>query len=1130
MSDDIFGREPHEWSDPDLEARLVALIMGEASAFEEEALTRLMEERPEVVVLKRRLEVVHGLMFNAVKPQHDEEWKLSPERRGKLMEALGIGAAEEDEAEWESDGNGNGNGESAKEIRIRKAGRTMMWAAAACILVNVVLIFFLVGSLKTAGSYSTTGAADGEQRRNVMSPGSEVSLNLESNSRKVDNLMAHESPLPPPSARPGGNSPDIIEEANGGFLSRRADPEPSARPAGPGPKPAAPPITVARRQPAKSEDKPMQELRREIADAQPVPMSATIEPPKPPEPGDRASSALAKLKRNIELPQLAENQKGGDASEPDPFGAPVPPARQPVLQGENSTTGFTTNVELREKPPARKAPIPIAFGSQLNAPGKESEVRPLDLASGDDAGLRSGDATISSGQRIVLPGQPGSGVVAGLSLEDDFADGWGAGAGRGGEPDGSQPRNSRDFVPPDELFVGGGTAGGGGGIGGVALEEGVVAQRFSLTNPAEDLLMEGRKAYAEGNYDEAVEKYQKSLAALPDGFAPDPRRGEIEAHLADGKVAQAQKMRRMGRYNEARDSLADVLAMDPDNEFARRELGYLDEPIRTGQALTYEHAENVDKVRRNLYTAEGYKNLGLYDKAIEEYNKALRIDKYNTAARRGMEQIHKLKSDYYDSAYDETRARLLAQVDAAWEEAVPPAREADARSAPAASEDMAASGVPVVDFKLRNMVIPELNLEDATVDEAIDLLRQRTRELDQFELDPSKKGMNFVIRKPRVDGGLAGLDEELDAEGGLGAVDPGAARIKGLKLQNVTLDEALQAIADQSGMRYRVDDHAITMLPLGAGEGEDLVTRKWKVSPTFLSDLSSADESGEGEPDPFGGDDTGLGGSALKARRPLIEILKDSGIDFPPGATAQYLPGTSTLIVSNTRTNIDLVDRMTESLFESAPPRPIDERLFKRGSGGGRERTKAQELVEFRLNNIILPVVDFDDTTVEEAIDFIRQRARELGHLRAGSEGQGHRVCHPETSPGCRGRGGAGRGAGSGRGSRRSRSGERDREGAQAAERSDRDSVAVYLRTGEVALQDPGGWEGRDPAPGRRGGGGSHHAHVGNPSGPDGRAAESTRLRRARSVWRADDRVREGGGAAGVAGPAPGRYSKGCRH
>ncbi|NIP93849.1 MAG: tetratricopeptide repeat protein, partial [Akkermansiaceae bacterium] len=196
------------------------------------------------------------------------------------------------------------------------------------------------------------------------------------------------------------------------------------------------------------------------------------------------------------------------------------------------------------------------------------------------------------------------------------------------------------------------------------IEEREITRRAEATREAERLLDDGRKAYAQGDYEEAVQSYQSALSTLPGGFATESRRRVMEQHLADGTVALAQSYRRVGKYTEARDKLEGVLTVDPNNQLARQELEYLDDPIRTNPALDYTHTQNVDKVRRHLYTAEGYKNLALYDKAIAEYENVLRIDPYNSAARRGLEGISKLKSDYYMAAYDETRARLLAQVDA----------------------------------------------------------------------------------------------------------------------------------------------------------------------------------------------------------------------------------------------------------------------------------------------------------------------------------------------------------------------------------------------------------------------------------------------------------------------------------
>jgi len=441
-------------------------------------------------------------------------------------------------------------------------------------------------------------------------------------------------------------------------------------------------------------------------------------------------------------------------------------------------------------------------------------------------------------------------------------------------------------------------------------------RRAEKVRQAEDLLGSGREAYQKGDYETAVTSYNEALGILPGGFATAERRRALEAHLADATVALSQQFRRTGKYAEAREKLNQVLSIDPNNQRARQEIEYLDDPIRTNPALTYDHTTNVDKVRRFLYTAEGFKNLGLFDDAIREYQKVLQVDPYNSAARRGMEGIHQLKSDHYRSAYDEARARMLAEVDAAWEMAVPPPVELDGSIV----GGLRPSAVGVnIEFKLKNMLIPVVDFDDTTVEEAIDFLRQRAQELDKWELDPIKKGINFVIRKPRIGGGAP--DAELDVEGGLGAIDPGSARVKELKLRNVPLANVLQYICDQARLRYKVDDFAVTLLPIGSAEGEDVLTRKWKVPPTFLNDIGTGGGDGDGaaEVDPFAGDDGGLGNRSLAPRRPLMEILKESGIDFPPGSSAQYIPSTSTLIVSNTPQNLDLVDQLVEDILGGTP-------------------------------------------------------------------------------------------------------------------------------------------------------------------------------------------------------------------
>lgn len=78
--------------EPELEARLVAAALGEASAFETAELERLVLEKPELGIFKRRIEAVHGLVGTAVRPEQ-APLRLAPERRAKILEAIGAAPA-----------------------------------------------------------------------------------------------------------------------------------------------------------------------------------------------------------------------------------------------------------------------------------------------------------------------------------------------------------------------------------------------------------------------------------------------------------------------------------------------------------------------------------------------------------------------------------------------------------------------------------------------------------------------------------------------------------------------------------------------------------------------------------------------------------------------------------------------------------------------------------------------------------------------------------------------------------------------------------------------------------------------------------------------------------------------------
>lgn len=476
------------------------------------------------------------------------------------------------------------------------------------------------------------------------------------------------------------------------------------------------------------------------------------------------------------------------------------------------------------------------------------------------------------------------------------------------------------LMPVMNAHAGEGSYGSSGSTGsGLAQREAI--RRQQAVAEADQLLAEGREAYAAQDYEKAVTKYKQALAKLPPAPVLDDRRTVIKQHLVDASIALAAQYRKVGKYTEARALLDFVLSpeVDPGNGRAQVELGYLDDPIRTNPALTYEHTQNVDKVRRALYMGEGHYNLGKFDDAMREFEGVLRIDPYNKAARRWMEKIAAAKSDYYRSAYDQTRAELLMEVDKAWELAVP--RDAPTAGPGDIMDPRLTSGSALIMEKLRSIIIPVIDFEDTSVEEAVDFLRTRSRELDTTTTNPAEKGINFVVRKPQAGAAAAAADATgLEAAaGGLGVVaDPGALRVKELRLTNVPVATALKYICDSTRLKYKVDDFAVTLVP-ATDDGEDIVTRSFQVPPDFLDALSDGGGATEPAADPFATTAESGGGGGLKPRGNVQDLLKAKGVPFPEKASANFIPANSTLVVRNTPTNLDLIEQIVDAMKIDTP-------------------------------------------------------------------------------------------------------------------------------------------------------------------------------------------------------------------
>jgi len=430
-----------------------------------------------------------------------------------------------------------------------------------------------------------------------------------------------------------------------------------------------------------------------------------------------------------------------------------------------------------------------------------------------------------------------------------------------------------------------------GGLSGIAERE--ISRRMARMEDARQAIEKGDQAYAAGDYEAALGFYKAALDSLPDAPMTAEWRAIAQAKVADASVELAKQRAANGRYQEAHELVDGALAAVPGHKQATILKKRLGDPDRYPPALTPDHVASVEKVTRELQMGASARDLGQMDNALKHYEDALRVDPYNVAARRGMEGVEQDKSNYFDAAYDHTRARMLNEVTKAWETSVPVAVQAPGGLTGPVSVD----GSKYLSEKMKRIIVPQVQFSGATIEEALEYLRIKSRDLDDLETDPSKKGVNIILRQG-------------DA--------PATAAIT-LDLKDVPLEEALRYVTELAQMKVKVEPFAVLVVPT-TEDVTNQYTRIFRVRPDFLSLGGDAGGAGAAQtpPDPFA-PGAAAGGSSLIKRKNAKEILMEQGVAFPEGASAVFSASTSQLIVKNTAPNLDLVEAYIESIGRDTP-------------------------------------------------------------------------------------------------------------------------------------------------------------------------------------------------------------------
>jgi len=450
-----------------------------------------------------------------------------------------------------------------------------------------------------------------------------------------------------------------------------------------------------------------------------------------------------------------------------------------------------------------------------------------------------------------------------------------------------------------------------------AAEREVVRRQESVIR-AREAIQAGNVAMRDKDYDIAVQQYRLACDLIPQGEGTAALRNQALGLFGHASVQLAQQRIAEGRYADAENTAKEVLKPEyaPNYRPAIELLSRLEQPDYYNKTITPGHVANVEQVRQWLYDAEGFYDTGRYDLAEKRYHQVLNIDPYNKSARKGMERVNNARTKYGIEAYNHARSEAIWQLQKAWER---PVRKYGDHHTRIIDQDLQQSmGTQAITAKLNRIIIPRVEFREATIREAVEFLKQKSRELDVAEPDPARKGVNIVLQLESPGAGsmpapaapadnlIPGLEPlpatDAPAAAPMPMMNPNDQRIT-LSLSNVPLAEVLRYVTQLANLKVKIDPYAVAIVPITAIV-DQLITKEYRVNPGFLSNA------------PAGGDDSGPsvrtsgggGGSGLPTRQTARNYLESHGVQFPTGASAHFIPSNSRLVVRNTQDNLDLID------------------------------------------------------------------------------------------------------------------------------------------------------------------------------------------------------------------------------
>lgn len=234
-----------------------------------------------------------------------------------------------------------------------------------------------------------------------------------------------------------------------------------------------------------------------------------------------------------------------------------------------------------------------------------------------------------------------------------------------------------------------------------------------------------------------------------------------------------------------------------------------------------------------------------------------------------------------------------------------------------------------LDHKLDQLTIPSVQFQDASLDEVLEFLRQRSHELDQDEGSP---GINFIAKYPKL-GHLPEEGGDLDLQI--------LNRKVNLHLEHVPLRAVLSYACALTGTTYQTTEYAVVVSHLPA---DSSVTKNYKIpDERLMAQLKLHEEDS------------------------IFNLLSVHGVVFGDGDRAFFTRASNNLNIRLRANELVMVEHIVDSLNGRAP------RL-------GLKKAEATRLTALNraLRETIVPEINFNNSSLPDALEFVRTTAAEL--------------------------------------------------------------------------------------------------------------------------------------------------------